>query len=208
VFDRSAFEREAHKHLVEHLRLVGITAAVGRVGDDPRAEGTAVGRVLHHLLCDKRRQSLDRAFRALQLAHDREEVSGVYAALVRGDRRARANALELLEVLPIRDRETKQLFCLVADDLEPADLIGRARAAIADPADARRIDAHADHDRAIERLLDDSDDVVAALAAHHALDAGLIALARQARGALDARPALGTAGAARELTETGTSHVR
>jgi hypothetical protein len=52
------------------------------------------------------------------------------------------------------------------------------------------IEAHADQERAIERLLADQDDFVAALAAHHALDAGLSALSRKARGAIDARPAL------------------
>jgi AAA family ATP:ADP antiporter len=208
-FERSVFEQEAHKNLVEHLRLVGITAVLGRVDDHPRAERTAVGKLLYHLLCDKRRQSLDRAFRALQLAHSNEDLTDVYAALVRGDRRARANALELIDMLKIGLRETKALFSLIADDLQPADLLGRARAALASsPTDASRIEAHADHDRAIGRLLHDSDDFVAALAAHHALDCGVIALARQARGALDTRPSLGTLFPMREPAQRGSSHGR
>jgi hypothetical protein len=189
-FDRSVFEREAQKNLLEHLRLVGLTAALGREGGAARAEGTAVGTVLYHLLCDKRRQSLDRAFRALQLAHEGEDLASVHAALVRGDKRARASARELVEILPIGTREARELFLLVADDLEPSDLFGRARDALAAQLDATSVDPHAGPEHAIELLLDDRDDFVAALAAHHALDSGVIALARRARAKLGKRPPL------------------
>jgi hypothetical protein len=129
-FERHVFEREAHQNLLEHLRLVGVTSALGRVGGDPRAEGTAVGRVLYHLLCDKRSQSLDRAFRVLQLVVE-EDLASVHSALVRGDKGARASALELIEILPIGRRETKELFALIADDLEPSELLRRAQGTLA-----------------------------------------------------------------------------
>jgi hypothetical protein len=205
-FDRAVFDREAHKHLVEHLRLVGLMSALGRTDEQARAAGTAAGRVLLRLLRDKQEQSLDRAFRALQLAHPSEDLAGVHEAVARGGKRSRANALELIGALPIATRETRELFGLVVDDLEPGDLVRRASTVLSSSAiETRRLEPPMSHDQAIERLLDDSDDVIAALAAHHALDSGVTALARRARGALEARPSLERLG---ELSEGGKSHAR
>jgi HEAT repeat protein len=210
-FERHVFEREAHQNLLEHLRLVGVTSALGRVGGDPRAEGTAVGRVLYHLLCDKRSQSLDRAFRVLQLVVE-EDLASVHSALVRGDKGARASALELIEILPIGRRETKELFALIADDLEPSELLRRAQGTLAssraEAARVERVEPEPDHHRAIERLLDDPDDFVATLAAHHALDSGVISLARRARGALAARPTLAGLFSGRDPAMKEASHAR
>jgi hypothetical protein len=208
-FDRRMFEGEAHKNLVEHFRLMALTMALSRSGDDARAEGTAVGRVLLGLLGDKRSQSLDRAFRALQLAHPDEDLGSVQAAVTRGDKRARANALELLEALPMSAGETKELLRLTAEELPPAESVERARAALRSTrSDAARIETHAGHHQAVLRLLEDGDDVVAALAAYHALDSGAAALVREAQGTLDARPSLGNLGAGQRPRAEGRVNVR
>jgi hypothetical protein len=208
-FDRRMFEGEAHKNLVEHFRLVALTTALSRSDEDARAEGTAVGRVLLGLIRDKRNQSLDRAFRALQLAHPDEDLGSVQAAVTRGDKRARANALELLEALPMSAGKTKELLRLTAEELPPAESVTRARAALgASRAEAARIETHEGHHQAVLRLLEDTDDVVAALAAYHALDSGAAALVREARGTLDARPNLGNLGAAQPMPREGRVNAR
>ncbi|MEJ7729388.1 MAG: hypothetical protein WKG00_09235 [Polyangiaceae bacterium] len=207
-FDRRMFEGEARKNLVEHFRMVALTDALCRSGDDARAEGTAVGRVLLGLLGDKRNQSLDRAFRALQLGHPDEDLGSVQAAVTRGDKRARANALELLEALPVSAAETKELVRLTAEELPPAQSVARARRALGSSPDAARIETHAGHHPAVLRLLEDRDDVVAALAAYHALDSGAAALVREAQGTLDARPSLGNLGARQPLAREGRVNAR
>jgi MFS family permease len=206
-FDRVVFEREARKNLVEHFRLRGLLLALCRASDGRRADGTPVGKVLLALLRDKVEQSLERAFRALGLAHRNEDIEGVFTAVVRGDKRARGNALEFLDALPIDEPDARALLRLVADDLGEAELLRRVRGSI-DPTteDGVRLAEIADHDAAVRRLLDDADDLVAALAAYHALDLGSIGLARQALGVLDERPALGRLGAAPTRSRRESAH--
>ncbi len=194
-FDREHFEAEAHKNLVEHFRLRGIAAALERESDGRNAGDTDVGKALLSLLRDKIHQSLERAFRALQIAHRNEDLLSVHQAIERGDKRARGNALELLDALPVTSRETRELLKLVADDLDPAETLRRARER-SSGADAERLRVPEAHDAAVRALLAEVDELVAALTAYHALDLGSIGLAKDALGALDARPALGRLGAA------------
>jgi hypothetical protein len=119
----------------------------------------------------------------------------VHQAIERGDKRARGNALEFLDALPMSSRETRELLKLVADDLDPAEALRRARER-STGADAERLQVPQFHDAAVRALLTEVDELVAALTAYHALDLGSIGLAKDALGALDARPALGRLGAA------------
>lgn len=196
-FDKTLFEREAHKNLVEHFRLTGLVAALERDSDGRSAGDTSVGQALLSLLQDKISQSRERAFFALQIAHRNEDLLGVQRAIVRGDKRARGNALEFLDSLPITARQTRELLKLVADDLDVVEAVRRARASVADsPDDTGRLESPPSHDEAVRGLLSETDDLIAALTAYHALDLGSIGLARDALAALDARPALGRLGAA------------
>ncbi len=194
-FDREQFENEAHKNLVEHFRLRGVAVALSRSSDGRSAADTDVGKALLSLLGDKIHQSLERAFRALQIAHRNEDLLGVHHAVQRGDRRARGNALEFLDALPVSSRGTRELLKLTADDLDPTETLRRAQQGASD-ADAARLDVPRAHDEAVRVLLAETDELVAALTAYHALDLGSIGLARDALGALDARPALGRLGGA------------
>lgn len=196
-FDKALFEREAHKNLVEHFRMKGLVAALERETEGRRAGDTSVGQALLSLLQDKMSQSLERAFHALQIAHRNEDLLGVHRAIVRGNNRARGNALEFLDSLPVGARETRDLLKLVADDLDAREAVRRARAAVEDsPDDLVRISSPAGHDDAVRGLLSETDTLIAALTAYHALDLGSIVLARDALAALDARPTLGRLGAA------------
>lgn len=196
-FDKALFEAEAHRNLVEHFRLKGLVVALERETDGRIARDTSVGQALLSLLEDKISQSLERAFRALQIAHRNEDLLGVHRAIVRGDKRARGNALEFLDSLPVASRETRDLLKLVADDLDVVEAVRRARAAVEDSADdSARLASLGAHDDAVRGLLKENDELIAALTAYHALDLGSINLARDALAALDARPALGRLGAA------------
>jgi ATP/ADP translocase len=192
TFDRERFEGEARRNLVEHFRLKALVLALDRASDDRSAGGTAIGRVLHALLRDKVDQSLERAFRALQLAHRNEDLAGVHKAVVGGDPGARGNALELLDALPLATRGLKELLLLTADELAEEDAVRRAQLVTTPGAS----DPVVDHDAAVRRLLVEPDDLVAALAAYHAFDLGSIVLAKEALAELDQRPALGALGAA------------
>ncbi len=205
-FDRSVFELEARRNLVEHFRLRGLVVDLEREVDGRTAAGTEVGQALLSLLRDKVEQSLERVFRALQIAHRNEDLLGVHAAVVGGDKRALANALEFLSALPVASRELRALLALVADDLDPTETVRRARAAIGNAEEADRLRAGTSHDDALNALLVEPDELVAALAVYHALDLGSIALATGALAALEARPELGRLGAAPTRARRESAH--
>ena len=178
-FDRAAFEREVERNLLEHFRLMGLRVALDV---EANTSGSGVSDVLRSLLDDKLRQSLERTFRFLGLAHRNEDIRGVYAALLRGDRRARANALEFLDALPMPGISVRQLLRIVADDLAPRERVRRATTLVPrEPPRTREI--------AVRALIDDADDLVATLAAYAALDMGLVALRAEAARTIEARPA-------------------
>ena len=168
-FDRAAFEVEAVRNLTEHLRLLGLRLALDRGEVADELVTTSAGSVLAGLLDDKIRQSLERAFRCLQIAHRHEDIHGVYAALRSGDRRARANALEFLDALSLTAPGLRELLRVVVDDLPPADRVRRAAGLVPSPAPG-------DAGEAILRLLAERDVLLAALAGFHALDLGRLAL--------------------------------
>jgi AAA family ATP:ADP antiporter len=127
--DRRKIEKEARRNLVEHLRITAL-----RVALDPGTvkQGSAAisptEELLLDLLADKQSQALERAFRLLKIAHRREDIHRVHSAAKSKDRRARSNAGEFLDTLLAgsRQRELRELFRLVVDDLEPIVRVRRA----------------------------------------------------------------------------------
>src|SRR5262249_38816472 len=97
--DRAIVEAEIRKNLSEHLRILALLVPLDRGIRAAPARAKASGRLVAGLLDDKLRQSLERAFRFLQIAHRNEDIRGVYSALRSRDKRTRANALEFLDAL-------------------------------------------------------------------------------------------------------------
>jgi hypothetical protein len=77
---------------------------------------------------------------------------------VRGDKRARATALEFLDVLTLRERTVRPLLRLVVDELPPLERVRRARELLerAGPQVTRR--------EALSQLAQDEDELLASLA--------------------------------------------
>jgi AAA family ATP:ADP antiporter len=170
-FDRPRIASEMRRNLIEHLRLVSVTAALEDGGEAPTAATEADASLVLGLLGDKQRQSLERAFRLLQILHRDEDIRSAHTALVTGDRRLRGQAMEFLDTLTLprgrpsaEDREARELFRLVADDLPAADRVERSLRFIPRPP--------ATYEDAVIQLLRDRDELLATFAAYHALDLG------------------------------------
>ena len=180
--ERSRVDVLTMENLVEHLRM---TAYLVALGDGPDAERPAAEEVLVGLVRDKRSQSLERAFRLLKIAHNREDIHRVHIAAESLDRRARSNASEFLDSLLAggKRRALRELFRLAAEDLEPAETVKRA-AAYLGPTPGTR-------DEVLAALIEDHDESLATIASYCALSggAGLRASVERAR---KGRPALDT----------------
>lgn len=165
--DRARVEDVAVANLREHLRLVGLSVGLAKdsrstiVGDRRRSETTK--RFLAGLLADKARQSLERAFRLLKIAHPREDIHSVHRAALSADKRARANASEFLDTLLIRrhERLLRELLRLVTDDLDAEDRVSRAVELV--PVEAPRT-----YEDAIVALAGDGDTYLSRIACEHA----------------------------------------
>lgn len=162
--DRDRVERLALANLIEHFRLLGLSApfhSTPGFSATPRVEPTE--QLLVGLLEDKLRQSLERTFRLLKIANPDEDIHGVHQAYVSRSRRERAVAAELLDTLLRRSLQTalRQLLLLAADESHPADVAARARSWTHHRLPATR-------DEALQILLEDRDATVAALARLHA----------------------------------------
>jgi ATP:ADP antiporter, AAA family len=172
--DRVGVEREAVRNLVEYLRLLALRVAL----ESEAGEGTLAKRVLLGLLSDKLNQSMERAFRLVQIAHKGEDIEAVHAAARSSDKSHRANALEFLDVLLVREDEQvlRRLLRIVVDDADDRERVRRARREV--PALATTFK------EALFTLLDERDDTMVALAAEDALsrnDPAYIAAVDRAR---------------------------
>ena len=128
--DRRSVDQEARRNLVEHLRITALRVAIeaGSAQNPGSGAVSPTEQLLLGLLADKQAQSLERAFRLLKIAHRREDIHRVHSAARSNDRRARSNAGEFLDTLlaGARQRELRELFRLVVDDLEPVVRVRRA----------------------------------------------------------------------------------
>lgn len=164
--ERRRVEQLIERNLVEYLRLTSIAVALVPGLDRAPAIARPAGEVLDGLLEDKRAQSLERAFRLLQIAHRREDVHSSAIAVSSGDHQLRAAALEYLDALTLSAevREIRELFRLAADELSDAERVRRGAAFLPE--------APATFEEAMAQLLDDKDDSVVGIAAHFALKHG------------------------------------
>lgn len=164
--DRVRVERLAHGSLVEYFRVLGRRVAL-EAGAGQVARPTAAGRLLLGLLDDKLRQSLDRCFRLLKIAHPREDIHRVQVACLSNDPYAKANGAEFLDTkLGRRDEQTlRHLLQIVADDLAASEQVARASLVL-------RMRVPRAPDEALADLIRDPDVMVATLAGIRALEVG------------------------------------
>jgi AAA family ATP:ADP antiporter len=163
ALDRVRVERLAYQNLVEHFRLLGLRAPfTGSPLESP--VGPSITRfLLVGLVDDKLRQSLERTFRLLSIAHPRDDIHRVQIATQSRDSRARANAGEFLDALLRRrdQRPLRELLLVVADDLSIVDRVARGSALLHTRPPVTR-------EAAVALLIDDADTTLAALASLHA----------------------------------------
>lgn len=183
--DRPRIEAMVEKNLEEHLRLLALRTALGskgvEAGDLP---GDPSAALLDELLADKVRQSLERAFRLLKIAHKREDIHRVHTAALSSNRRARANAGEFLDtLLSRRDQQAlRAVLRIVIDDATDAERVTRAIA------EGRALPGT--HDAALAVLVDNRDDALAALASRHAATSSNASLRAEVERVRRVRPAL------------------
>ena len=161
--ERARVERLAYSNLVEYFRLLGLRAALAAAPatGSPRIH-TTTERLLVGLLDDKLRQSLERVFRLLKIAHPSQSIHRVHVALTSRDLRARANAAEFLDTLLRRadQRMLRRLFQVLEDDMSMAARVTRAAPLLS-------FVAPRDRQEALERLTRDTDQTLSALATAH-----------------------------------------
>lgn len=186
--DRERIERCVRANLVTYFGLLGTRVALGASPPTTDRSSSSTFQLLAGLLDDKLRQSLERVFRLLKIAHPKEDLHRVYLACIGTDRRARANAAEFLDALLRRRSEQalRALVRIVSDDLSPPAQVARAAAQLG-------ITPPRTHEEAVQAALADSDIKVAALAALYAVATGIEPLAVSVQKAREKRPSLGPA---------------
>jgi AAA family ATP:ADP antiporter len=158
--DRRRVERHALASLEEHFRLLALRSQLDPAPWYPSsADETPPERLLVGLLEDKLRQSLERTFRLLKIAHPREDIHRVHDAYLSGDRRALAAAAEFLEALLRRSNHSllRELLVLKAGEPKITELAVRASVVLG-------TSVIGDRRTALALLAQDDDATVAALA--------------------------------------------
>jgi AAA family ATP:ADP antiporter len=185
---RERIEKLLRRNLEEYLRLTMLGAPFEGSSLEVSTE-----RLLVRLLDDKRHQAIERSFRLLQIAHPAEDIQSVRFAFTSKDRRARANAIELVDtLLGKRDqRALSAMLRLATDELPPAERAARATPYV-------KMQPPASVAAALVLLGQDADGTVAALAQLQAAT-----LAGETRRVAIARPT--GAGRAIELETSATA---
>jgi hypothetical protein len=195
--DRKRIEEQMRKNLVEYLRLLALKVPI-EVGLSTAPEGArGSGSLVVGLLDDKMRQSLERAFRLLQISHKHEDIRSVFYALSSKDKRVRANALEFLDALsldPDAPAGAREMLHLIADDLPPAERVARA-APWLPRSNGGELGASG-YQPSLRALLREKDASLAALAAYHALELDEAGLRDEVDAAVRERPSLALPGLA------------
>ena len=126
VIDRSICEDHVVRTLLAYLESLDVRVCIDDASlttADPESLS-----LLRGLLADRSEALLERAFRFLQLANRNEDIRPVFDAVVRGDRRARATAMEFLDALTLSRPAIRELLRVVADDLDLPERVRRGRA--------------------------------------------------------------------------------
>jgi hypothetical protein len=186
--DRSRVARCVRANFVSYFVLLGMRVALGASPLQASGRQSSAFQLLAGLLDDKLRQSIERAFRLLKIAHPKEDIHRVYLACMGSDKRARANAAEFLDALLWRreERPLRVLVRIVADDLsrEAAVDLAAAHLGLMPPRT---------HLEAVQVALADADIKVAALAAMYAVATGADGLIASVHKAQEKRPSLAPA---------------
>jgi hypothetical protein len=180
--DRSRVEALALDNLVEHYRLLGLRV---RFDATPLAATSGLHRhepterVLLGLLNDKLRQSLERVFRLLKIAHFDENIHRAHAAYLSDDPQARANAAELFDTLLRRRDEGKlrELLRILGEEATPLEALESARGVLG-------YDPPRTAGDALDIIAEDQDKTLASLARYHrdaraALSRGAASVSRE-----------------------------
>ncbi len=154
---------ELRLQLGEYFRLLAL--AIPIISDDDKRDSAVL---LRGLLVDEVSQALDRAFLVLQALHPREDISEIERALRGTDPRARAHGIELLDTLtrtqlyarPDADKIRSRLLML-GEELDDRERLSRLGLAAEIPPTVST---------AVARLIHESDALLSACAAYHALD--------------------------------------
>ena len=196
---RTRVERLSYRNMVEYFRLLGLRSAFEDAAEPSTTRGaTLTERLLTGLLDDKVRQSLERAFRLLKIAHPREDIHRVQIASLSGDPRVRANAGEFLDTLLRRrvDWPLRDLLRVVTDSLSTKERVKRASALLGT---SPPMTCH----QALATLVQDSDASLRALATLHSasLDGKVVQVSIGAGQDRERSIELSTRGAAALVTE-------
>jgi AAA family ATP:ADP antiporter len=188
--DRVRVERLCLANVTDHFRILALRTALESTDSKVSSGSPAVKRLLFGLLNDKVRQSLDRAFRLLQIAHPRQQIRRAYLACLSDDAYARANAVEFLDTLLRHPRQEtlRELLCLAADDLPSEERVSRATLLTSEALPRSR-------EEALVGLVADGDFMVAALAALYASELEGDDLRAAVAGVLRKRPEVAPGGA-------------
>ena len=186
--DRRRIAQCVHANLVGYFGLLGLRVAIGTAPPRPSGQQSSAFRLLSGLLDDKLRQSIERTFRLLKIAHPKEDIHRVYLACIGSDKRARANASEFLDALLWRreERPLRVLVRIVSDDLTPEAAVNVASAYLG-------LTPPRTHQEAVQAALADADIKVAALAAMYAVATGSDGLVASVHRAQEKRPSLAPA---------------
>ena len=165
--DLARVERVLRANLATYFTLLATRVALGEPPAGASVARANKFRLLAGLFDDKVHQALERAFRLLKIAHPKEDIHRVYAAMMSPDKRERANAAEFLDALVHRrkDPQLHELLRIALDDLSPAAQVARA-------ANVLGFVPPRTPDDAVHAALADSDIKVAALAAMYAVETG------------------------------------
>jgi AAA family ATP:ADP antiporter len=186
--DRGRIAGCIRANLVGYFSLIGLRVALGTPSYASSGAPSTTFRLLTGLLDDKVRQSVERVFRLLKIAHPKEDIHRVYLACLGTDKRARSNASEFLDALLWRSEEKalRAPIRILSDDLSPAAQANRAATHLG-------LRPPRSHEEAVQVALADADIKVAALAALYATATGADVLTASVKKAYERRPSLAPA---------------
>lgn len=187
--DRNTIDDGIHRNLLELYHFLSLRVPLEAGKNDLPTEVQDSAELVIGLLLDKEKNALERAFRYLQIAHRHEDIRSVYLALSSTDRRVRASAGELIDVVTIpRDRgskkqeENREMWLLAADDLGAAERLARIEELVPNPP--------ATYAQAMSLLVREPDEYLASLAGYHALELGSDKLRDEVIEVYEKRPSL------------------
>lgn len=177
--NRPLIEAQLESNLREYFRLLSLDVPLSEASSGGAAE------LLRGLLADKMKQARERIFRLFHVLHPGDDIRGVAVALEGDDARRRANAFEFLDTLALRCSDpVRAMLRLLSEELDAAQKVERAAPYLAAPAP--------ENERAaLMRLVGDSDNALAGLAAYRAHAIGDETLLADAVAAMRKRNELG-----------------